>query len=88
MLKCADNSFYIGHTDDLEKRMAEHVSGYGCVYTSKRLPVQLVYAEAFSSRDEAFVAERKIKKWTRSKKEALIDKDWDKVRFLAKRATK
>ena len=75
MLKCVDNSFYIGHTDDLEKRMAEHAGGDGCVYTSKRLPVQLVYVEVFSSRDEAFIAERKIKKWTRVKKRSFGSKE-------------
>ena len=77
ILKCSDNSYYLGHTDNLEKRIYEHNQGIGGIYTSCRLPVQLVYHELFSSRDEAFQAERKLKKWTRLKKEILIYKGWE-----------
>lgn len=76
ILKCSDDSYYTGHTDDLEKRLAEHMNCNFDNYTSTRLPVKLVYCEAFQTRDDAFVAERKIKKWTRSKKEILINKGW------------
>ena len=85
ILKCADDSYYIGHTDDLEKRVAQHHDAtYEC-YTSTRLPVALVYSEAFATRYEALVAEHKIKKWTRLKKEALIRSDWQQVSELAKK---
>jgi|GEM_PF-1613051 predicted GIY-YIG superfamily endonuclease len=72
ILKCNDGSYYTGHTDDLEKRMSEHQSKQYETYTAARLPVELVYSELFHTRDEAFCAEHKIKKWTRRKKEILI----------------
>ncbi|MCL5436289.1 MAG: GIY-YIG nuclease family protein [Candidatus Dependentiae bacterium] len=84
ILRCADGSLYVGHTDDLEKRIAEHRAGCGAVYTSKRLPIALVFSERFPSRDEAFVIERKLKGWSREKKEAFIANNWEKVRALAK----
>lgn len=77
ILKCSDNSYYIGHTDNLEKRLSEHKDGLGGKYTLSRLPIKLVYQELFSSRDDAFQAERKLKKWTRLKKEMLINRGWE-----------
>lgn len=63
MLKCNDGSYYVGHTDNLEKRIGEHSSGHGGLYIASRLPIQLIFVQNFSSRDEAFVMERKIKKF-------------------------
>ena len=85
ILRCADSSYYIGHTDDLEVRLAQHQSGDLVGYTKHRRPVQLVYSESFDSRDAAFVAERQLKGWSRQKKEALIAGDWDRLRLLAQR---
>ena len=85
MLKCSDGSYYVGHTDNLEKRLSEHQSGAYKGYTSTRLPVQLVFAQTFTSRDEAFVAERKIKKWSRPKKEALAAQKWNEASRLARK---
>ncbi len=76
MLKCSDNSYYLGHTDNLEKRISEHKSKVYSGYTSTRLPVKVVFMQTFTTRYEALVAERKIKGWTRKKKEALIKKDY------------
>jgi predicted GIY-YIG superfamily endonuclease len=88
ILQCNDNSYYIGHTDDIEKRISEHrFNEYDC-YTSKRLPIEVVFVQPFGSRDEAFIAERQIKKWNRQKKEALIEKNWDKISLLAKKKFK
>ena len=72
ILQCNDDSYYVGHTDDLEKRLSDHQMGRFEGYTSTRLPVKLVYSQSFGSRDEAWVAEQKVKKWTRRKKEVLI----------------
>ena len=47
ILKCRDDSYYIGHTDNLEKRLADHANGQGCKYTADRLPIRLVYTEEF-----------------------------------------
>jgi len=86
MLKCSDDSYYIGHTDDIEKRISEHITGtYPCCYTRSRLPVIVVFVQNFETREEAFLAERQIKGWSKAKKEALIKKDWNKVSLLAKR---
>jgi len=72
ILKCGDGSYYTGHTDDLDKRLYEHKNPTFTCYTSSRLPVELVFHQPFPSRYEAVLAERKIKKWSRKKKEALI----------------
>ena len=84
LLRCNDGSYYAGHTDDLEQRMAQHRVGAFGGYTAKRLPVELVWSETFQTRDDAFVVERKIKGWSRAKKEALIAGDWQKVVQLAR----
>lgn len=84
LLRCNDGSYYAGHTDDLDVRMAQHSSGALGGYTSKRLPVHLVWTETFPTRDEAFAAERRIKGWGRPKKEALIAGDWNLISRLAR----
>ena len=86
MLHCADRSFYVGHTDDLEHRIAQHISGQAGGYTSIRLPVKLVWCDEFPSRYEALCAERQIKGWSRGKKMALIRGDWKLISALARNA--
>ena len=85
MLKCADGSFYVGHTDDLERRVAEHQSGIIAGYTHSRRPVALAYAEGFPTRLEALAMERRIKGWTRAKKEALAAGDWQRISMLSRK---
>jgi hypothetical protein len=87
LLRCCDGSYYAGHSDDLELRMAQHQSGAFGGYTARRRPVVLVWSDSFQTREEAFFAERKIKGWSRAKKEALIAGDWDLVSRLAKGRT-
>ena len=84
MLKCADDSYYTGHTDDLEGRLAQHENGTGDSYTTTRRPVQLVYALDFPSREEAISREIQIKGWSRKKKEALCREDWAEIKRLAR----
>jgi predicted GIY-YIG superfamily endonuclease len=84
LLLCNDGSFYAGHTDDLDARMAQHASGALGGYTAKRLPVELVWSDRFLTRDEAFAVERKIKGWSRAKKQALIAGDWEMISRLAR----
>jgi predicted GIY-YIG superfamily endonuclease len=84
ILECADGSFYIGHTDDLDRRMEQHDTGLGCAYTASRRPVKLIHTEAFETRYEALTMERKLKGWSRAKKLAYMAGDWDKVGVLAK----
>jgi len=83
MLRCADASFYVGHTDDLERRIGQHKSGELPGYTHNRRPVELVFSQEFSTREEALVSERQIKGWSRAKKEALIRGDWKQIQRLA-----
>ena len=85
ILKCNDGSYYTGHTDTIEKRITDHMIGSTPCYTSIRLPVELVFMQSFSSRAEAIDMEQKIKKWSRKKKEALIEKNWKKVSAFAKK---
>ncbi len=83
ILLCADNSYYTGHTDNLEERIAEHQVGEIASYTSSRRPVKLIFTQEFSTREEALTRERQIKGWRRSKREAMIKGDWDEVSRLA-----
>ena len=85
ILRCGDGSFYVGHTDDLELRMAQHEAGTFGGYTADRYPLELVYSCEFATRVEALERERQIKRWSRAKKEALIHGDWDAMHELAKR---
>ena len=84
LLRCNDGSYYAGHTDDLDLRIAQHQSGAFGGYTAKRLPVTLVWSEWFQTRDDAFRVERKLKGWSRAKKEAMIARDWALVSQLAR----
>ena len=84
ILKCSDGRYYTGHADNLELRIAQHRAGGYCNFTSRRLPVQLVWRQEFPSRIEALEAERRIKPWSRAKKEALIQNDWDALSYWAK----
>ena len=84
MLHCADRSFYIGHTDDLEMRIAQHEAGTFPGYTKSRRPIKLVWSQEFGTRMEALEAERQIKGWGRAKKLALIREDWSLISTLAR----
>ncbi|PWE16933.1 hypothetical protein DDZ18_09480 [Marinicauda salina] len=87
ILRCADGSYYVGshRGDDLGRRIGEHQAGMGGDYTRRRLPVELVYSEWFECIEDAVAAERRLKGWSRAKKEALICGDFDLVRTKAKR---
>lgn len=83
ILQCIDGHLYVGSTKDLDKRLQEHNNGQGAEFTRKRLPVELVYFEGYSRIDYAYFRERQIKKWSKSKKFALINSHYDKLRKLA-----
>ena len=86
IIRCSDGSYYTGSADELEKRIAEHKHGEGCTWTRKRLPVEFVWRQEFATREEARAAEHQIKKWSRAKKEALIDGNYDLLKLLAGRS--
>jgi putative endonuclease len=88
ILKCSDGSYYTGTTSNLEKRITEHQNGTFTGYTKSRLPVELVFSEPFDDVYNAISAEQQIKGWTRKKKEALINRDFDLLKELAKKKWK
>ncbi|MCY7387107.1 MAG: GIY-YIG nuclease family protein [Burkholderiales bacterium] len=83
ILKCSDGSYYAGHTDNLEVRIGMHAEGKLTGYTATRLPVSVVFAEQFQTRFEALEMERRVKGWSRKKKEAMMRGDWKEVQRLA-----
>ena len=85
ILICADGAYYTGHTDDLDRRVAEHQDGVGCVFTSSRRPVQLVWSTECDTRDDAFDLEMRLKRWSRAKKQALIRGDYAALPGLARK---
>ena len=85
ILRCADGKYYVGSTrGSLDQRFNEHNAGRFNGFTAKRLPVQLVYAESFDRITDAIAAERKLKGWSREKKEALMRGDFDLLRVLSR----
>jgi putative endonuclease len=87
ILECSDGSYYTGSTNNLELRMQQHQNGEGANHTKKRLPVKLIYFEEFQRIDEAFYREKQVQGWSRKKKEALMQGDFDKLSQLAKNYT-
>ncbi len=85
ILLCADDSFYTGITNDLERRIGEHNSDNPSVsYTSKRRPVRLVFFEEFNDVNQAIELEKQIKGWSKRKKIAFIDEDWERLKLYSK----
>ena len=75
ILRCADDSLYVGETSDVVARFLRHEAGEASGFTRQRLPITLVYAELHADRPRALARERQLKRWTRGKKEALITGD-------------
>lgn len=84
ILECANRLYYTGSTVNLDNRLMQHQAGEGSNYTKKHLPVKLVYYEEFSSIDEAFYREKQVQGWSRRKKQALIEGNYDKLPELSK----
>jgi putative endonuclease len=81
ILKCSDNTYYTGVTNNPERRLIQHQKGVKKdSYTSSRLPVELVFCELFSDFNLAIEWEKKIKNWSQAKKEALIKQNWEKLK--------
>jgi len=72
ILRCADDSFYVGVAEDAQRRCAEHNRGKGADWTAQRLPVFLVWTEFHDSLSSARKRENQLKRWSHAKKEALI----------------
>ncbi|MCW2817900.1 MAG: excinuclease subunit [Marmoricola sp.] len=88
MLRCADGSYYVGSTWDLERRVWQHNGPTeGAAYTRSRQPVELVWSGEYESIAEAFSVEKRIQGWSRAKREALIRGDFHVLPGLSRNAT-
>ena len=84
IVRCADKSYYTGVTNNFERRVAEHNEGIDLnCYTFKRRPVELVFVEEFPNFQLAISFEKQLKGWSRKKKEALIEQNWETLKALS-----
>ena len=85
IIKCSNDSYYTGITSNLEKRINEHKIGlHKDSYTYSRRPLKMVFYAEFTDINLAIKTEKQIKNWSRAKKEALINGEFDKLPNLAK----
>jgi len=84
ILRCADDSFYVGSAQDLDSRVKTHNDGRGAAHTFKHRPVHLVYSETFDSEIQAVTQERQLKRWSRGKKQALVERNIRRLTRLSK----
>jgi putative endonuclease len=85
VLRCADDSLYVGYTTNIEDRLKVHNEGRGALWTACRRPVVLVYHESHPSEAHAIDRERQVKRCTHAKKLALISGDGACLKELSKR---
>lgn len=82
ILKCSDDTYYTGWTNNLEKRVSEHNTKKGAKYTKGRTPVTLAYYEAFKTKEEAMKREYEIKQLSRKEKEKLMNSYLQQIHTL------
>ena len=85
ILRCGDGSYYVGSARNVEHRLWQHSIGLGGDYTSKRMPVELVYLEEFDRIDWAYAREKQLQGWSRRKREALIESRIQDLPALSKK---
>ena len=85
IIRCADGSYYIGSTRELEKRLWAHEKGRAATHTARRRPLYLAYSEKHGTRESARRRELQIKRWTREKKEALISGNMEGLKSMGKK---
>jgi putative endonuclease len=83
IIQFCDGTYYVGSTQDMMRRLAQHQAGAGAYYTACRLPVRLVYYETYHRVDIAFKREKQLQGWSRKKKELLMSGQSDQLRFYA-----
>jgi len=80
ILECSDKSYYVGVTNDLETRLSQHNDGENVfAYTFSRRPLLLKYYQRFDEIEDAIDFEKQLKGWSRKKKEALFEEDWNEI---------
>ena len=73
-------TLYIGVTNNLQRRLSEHIKGIGSKFTKRYNVHYLIYYEKFEDITLAIEREKQLKKWSRSKKVKLINTinpDWE-----------
>jgi putative endonuclease len=88
ILECANGQYYTGSTKYLELRIRQHQNGEGANFTKKHLPVKLVYYEEYDRIDTAFFREKQVQGWSRKKKQALINREFNQLVELSKKPKK
>jgi len=84
ILKCSDNSYYTGVTNDVERRLNEHNFGLNKEsYTYNKRPLELVFCTEFNDINQAIAFEKQVKGWSRKKKEAIINDKWEDLKNLS-----
>ena len=84
ILECSDGTFYVGSTSNLDARVAQHASGRGSRYTSRRTPVRLAWAEEFENVAEAYALEKRLQNWSHAKRLAVIEGRWSDLPALSR----
>jgi predicted GIY-YIG superfamily endonuclease len=84
ILRLSNDQLYVGSTDDLARRFAEHQAGSGCRTTALFRPVELVYSERHPDRSSAVEREHQLKRWSHAKKLALIQGKLAELKRLAR----
>lgn len=88
ILECSDATYYIGITSNIERRLIEHNSGLDkTAYTYTRRPITLKWIQEFNDPNQAIAFEKQLKGWSKRKKLALIEEDWDKLVRYSKNYT-
>ncbi|MBI1287436.1 MAG: GIY-YIG nuclease family protein [Flavobacteriales bacterium] len=86
LLRCSDGTYYTGVTNDVDRRLNEHQNGQNPnAYTFRRRPVELVYVQMFLDPMNAIEFEKRLKKWSKAKKEALINGEFNELPKLSKK---
>jgi putative endonuclease len=85
ILRCSDDSYYVGSTWNLDNRLYQHGTGHGSAYTSRRMPVTAVFAQEYERMDEAYAREKQIQGWSRRKREALIAGEYNELPRLSRK---
>ena len=72
MIEDKNGAYYIGSTNNVAKRFEAHSNGVGAKYLNGRVPLKLVFVKEYRYYKNALIAEKRIKKYTRGRKQELI----------------
>lgn len=84
ILECEQDRLYVGSCEDIKARFIAHRQGLGAEYTRRFKPVRIAFTESFETRAEAMSREAQVKRWSRAKKQALIENNTDQLKHLSK----